>query len=323
MTTPQYQAIQTEYISVSGRKTQRKHRCLKPNYVEEGCPACEEDVLEDIRLGLFVGRQVNVSGWRSSKRHICQTFSTHALMCGSIVEDFGYRCPACQEEYMHDKELGFFSQEISVIPKAYVPGKVLLDLNEKPQHPEIIIDSVLTNDKPDFREDGERSKHMPADMSDRYERSLQDTELLNLRRDLAMMEARIHDLMDTVNQGESTGAWNELRLCGERFTTLWGRREMERAQEQLMTMLEIIEHGSTRANGWDELQRTIELRRRLSETETKRLQALKQFVTAERAVTLVEDVIEVIRRHVHDPEARRNCVRDLKRLIVTTDNRGD
>jgi hypothetical protein len=245
------------------------------------------------------------SGWKSSRKHTCNE------------PDLREPCHACDDEFKHDVDMGLVN-----------PGSKgsLVELLGRPideDDSRVVIDSVLTNDKPDFREDGERSKHMPADMSDRYERSLQDTELLNLRRDLAMMEARIHDLMDTVNQGESTGAWNELRLCGERFTSLWGRRDMERAQEQLMTMLEIIEHGSTRANGWDELQRTIELRRRLSETETKRLQALKQFVTAERAVTLVEDVIEVIRRHVHDPEARRNCVRDLKRLIVTTDNRGD
>jgi hypothetical protein len=173
------------------------------------------------------------------------------------------------------------------------------------------------------REDGERSKHMQGDMATRYERSLQDTELLNLRRDLAMMETRIHDLMDTVNIGESRTAWNELQAAGQEFNRLWHGRQLAQSQQQLLVILDLIDHGSERANGWDELQRTIELRRKLSETETKRLVALKQFVTAERAMTLIEDVMEVIKRNVLDPEVRRNCVRDLKRLIVTTPDRGD
>jgi len=51
---------------------------------------------------------------------------------------------------------------------------------------------------------------------------------------------------------------------------------------------------------WAVLLTTIETRRRLVDTERRRLAAVEQMITAERAMLLVAALVDAVRRHVDD-----------------------
>lgn len=63
-----------------------------------------------------------------------------------------------------------------------------------------------------------------------------------------------------------------------------------------------------------ELSTLIEQRRRLVESEGKRLAAMQQLITVERALTLIGRITEAVLRHVDDPAARQAIARDIRAI---------
>jgi hypothetical protein len=65
----------------------------------------------------------------------------------------------------------------------------------------------------------------------------------------------------------------------------------------------------------------LEQRRRLAESEQKRLIALEQMLTAEQAMALVHRVVDIVGRHVRDREAMSAIVVELRALAEVTSGR--
>lgn len=144
---------------------------------------------------------------------------------------------------------------------------------------------------------GRYSKHIPTRMLANYEQAQQDTELLNLREDIALLDARLSDLLRRVDSGESGKVWNDLRAA-------W--KAVKRAtddDERTMAIAEIgplIEHGYMDTQAWGEIRDAIEQRRKLVESERKRLIEMQQMMTAGQAQLLIARVYDVVNQHVSD-----------------------
>src|SRR4051812_28697546 len=57
---------------------------------------------------------------------------------------------------------------------------------------------------------GRHSKYLPARLLARYQEMTQDAELLALRDEIALIDARISDVLQRVERGESSRIWREL-----------------------------------------------------------------------------------------------------------------
>ena len=67
---------------------------------------------------------------------------------------------------------------------------------------------------------------------------------------------------------------------------------------------------------WAELLRAIETRRRLAETERRRLEAMEQMITSERAMLLVAALVDAVRRHVDDRDVLDAIGREVEQLVA-------
>lgn len=65
-----------------------------------------------------------------------------------------------------------------------------------------------------------------------------------------------------------------------------------------------------------ELAELIEQRRRLVESEGKRLTAMQQMITIERALALIGRITEAVLKHVDDPAARQAIARDIRAIVA-------
>lgn len=73
---------------------------------------------------------------------------------------------------------------------------------------------------------------------------------------------------------------------------------------------------------WETVVLLVEQRRRLVESERKRLIDLQQVVTAGEAVALATQLIDVVRRHVTDRETLAAIGREFGALLTRDDRRG-
>jgi hypothetical protein len=160
---------------------------------------------------------------------------------------------------------------------------------------------------------GRYSKYLPGRLQARYAEAEGDGELLELRGEIALIDARLADLLHRVDTGESGALWAKVRALARDYAKAH-RRDAEDADEKLNDLLDAIRGGTDDAMAWAEVQGTVEQRRKLVESERKRLVELQQTITVEQALLLIANISDIIRRHVDNPRILAGISADLARL---------
>lgn len=158
---------------------------------------------------------------------------------------------------------------------------------------------------------GKYSRYVPERLLERYSEAQDDELLLELRDEIALVDARLVDLLGRVDTGESGALWRELQQLWKAY-----RREehTDKGTDLLMQIGLVIGDGAADYAAWDEVNKQVTRRQKLVESERKRLVELKQVITTEQAMVLIAQLTDIIRRHVTDPAARAAIAADLVQL---------
>jgi hypothetical protein len=143
---------------------------------------------------------------------------------------------------------------------------------------------------------GRHSKYLPARLQERYAASVADPELLALREDIALLDARLGELLERVDTGESESLWLRLDEAWSAYERLPDASPKKSEARGLVAWL--IRTGATDYAAWGEIQAIVEQRRKLSESEQKRLVAMQQLITTEQAMLFVAAVMDAARQTV-------------------------
>lgn len=169
-------------------------------------------------------------------------------------------------------------------------------------------------DLPQFKH-GKYSKYLPARLLERYHESLNDPDLLNLKEQIAVCDARIAELFAGMDRGESGGIWRRLKDARQRSYS----KDTGIAKAAMTEMDALILQGSTLSQVWDDIQGMQEHRRKLVDTERRRLQDMQATIPAARAVAFAVAVTQVIRKHVTDRPTLQAIQRDMMALLSRKD----
>jgi len=148
--------------------------------------------------------------------------------------------------------------------------------------------------------DGRYSKYMPTRLLERYTAAEQDTELLNMRAEVALVDARLADLLSRADTGEAGTLWEKARKSTDKAFRSFEADDMGGLHLGLMELDRLIGSGLADHEVWYEIQTLLEQRRRLVESEQKRLISMQQMVTAEQATALITAVLDSVKRNVTD-----------------------
>lgn len=117
-------------------------------------------------------------------------------------------------------------------------------------------------------------------LSPHYERALADPDLLRLDGEIALTDARIGDLLERVSTSKKKGG------------------------------------AAASIDGvWPQLDALIENRRKLVDTESKRLKDLHAMVSVDRVMLIVSYLADSVKRHVKDPAVQTAILTDMRRLL--------
>jgi hypothetical protein len=155
---------------------------------------------------------------------------------------------------------------------------------------------------------GRYSKHLPQRLQERYEASLDDSELLNRRAEIAVLDARIGDLLKRVDSGESGRLWYELMDS-------WQSLQAKRTPENAVRHQQAIERGREDYAAWSEITDIFKVRDKLASSESKRLVEMQTMMDTQEALTVVRYLVDSVQRHVHDVEDRIAVAADLSQFI--------
>lgn len=162
---------------------------------------------------------------------------------------------------------------------------------------------------------GRYSKVLPVRLAARYQEAASDPDLLALREDIALLDSRLADVLGRVDTGEAGSLW---RLARDEFATLDAAIKDSDAKALTASMGRLrglLGKGVSDYAAWGEIGDLLEQRRKLVESERKRLVELQQMMTTEQAMTLVAALGNIIRTHVTDRTTLQAISAELTNLL--------
>jgi hypothetical protein len=135
-------------------------------------------------------------------------------------------------------------------------------------------------------------------MAAKYGQAETDTDLLSLHSEVALVDARLADLLTRVDTGESGALWDQVKKTYEEFALY---RRMPGHVNQMTSALEkltaVIERALTDHAAWAEIGEKLEQRRKLVESENKIMLARKYFISHEQGMIMMGKITDSVTRH--------------------------
>lgn len=161
---------------------------------------------------------------------------------------------------------------------------------------------------------GRYSKVLPARLVERYQEAVQDSELLALRDEIALLDTRLNELIGRVDTGESSELWEAFKKAIRAYSKVRSARDRDKGDAAWGAVLDILADADQDHSAWAEVISLIDLRSKLSERERKRLSDMQQMMTTEQALTLLGAVAGVIKKHVHDRNTLAAITAELRTI---------
>jgi hypothetical protein len=162
---------------------------------------------------------------------------------------------------------------------------------------------------------GRYSTFLPSHLAAHYEAAAHDPQLLELRRDISLVDARIADLLQRVDTGESGAIWRQTQAVMWRFTREQTKGNLDAMPSAVAQVQRLITQGAADHAAWREVGELIEQRRKLCDSENKRLMQAHESLTSEQAMTFLAQVVAAIQRHVPDKAVLSAIAQDMQALV--------
>ena len=163
---------------------------------------------------------------------------------------------------------------------------------------------------------GRRSKYLPQGLMKDFKEAMRDPELMSLRPDVALWDARIEELLrDITEHGETIANWTALELKLNEFERSRQTGDAEKAAKGLMALSQMIRSGAAQKDIWLELGKAMEAKRRLSETEARRMERERLVMTVEEGAILVSTLASIVLKYVTDRQILTLIQEDMARML--------
>lgn len=171
---------------------------------------------------------------------------------------------------------------------------------------------------------GRYTKQLPDRLGKAYHESLADPQLSGMQDELALCDSRIQELMDELKQtGSPRGTWNAALHLARRIAASANPKVKGDDPTLIDNLVELLEAGKSADRVWDLMFQSMEQRRRISETENKRIVAMSQAVPIRKVVEVVTLLCQSLKQHVvnHAPtdvadRILSGAARDVRSIIA-------
>lgn len=162
---------------------------------------------------------------------------------------------------------------------------------------------------------GRYSKDLPTRLAADYQAAREDPELISLRDQIALVRARQADILRRVDTGEASAMWEKLATAAQAFHDAAARGDPSGSLVAAQEMARLATKGRGEWRTWRDLFEAIELDRRLTDSERRRLEAIQEMLSADRLMLIVGALVDSVRRHVSDRAQIARIQADIGQLL--------
>lgn len=161
---------------------------------------------------------------------------------------------------------------------------------------------------------GRYSKYMPKHLLERAVELSEDPDVLSLVPNLIAIDAQVAEVYKALAEPERAEAWDHLHQLVERMRGAIRDKDVGAMTLAFIELEQLDRTGRSTLDLGEQLRRLHETRRRLVDTEAKRLSNEHAAVSYDRALGVVLMLVDVMFRHVTDTKTRRRIMDDVRAL---------
>lgn len=162
---------------------------------------------------------------------------------------------------------------------------------------------------------GDYSRDMTEQLAKRFREAIADTELLSLRKDVALIDASIGERLSAMHEGEAAELWIRGKKTYKELLAALKRQDDLESTRLMSELGSILGHGYDNTLAMREVHKKQDLKRKIIDSERKRMMDMRQMVSIEELMLVVGALVDSLKKHVHDPQALSLVSNDLRKLL--------
>lgn len=164
---------------------------------------------------------------------------------------------------------------------------------------------------------GRYSRFLPKGLRQQYEQTKHDPQLLSHEPDLRLMDLCLQGLLKNLNNTASLEAFSEAQVQWEFLEQAQDRGDLQEMGRIMFKLRDLMRRTVPSSQVWADIERVTEQRRKLLESESRRIQNSQNSMSSEQILALIEYIVDVLRTSVSKYADRLIATKILQQ--VTTD----
>lgn len=171
---------------------------------------------------------------------------------------------------------------------------------------------------------GRHSKYLPAGLMNAYQKFLDDPDIISLRSEMALLDARMAQLLERLETCDTNAAWSKVISARSKLQRILHEDECDIGDlEEVSTMLmQAVSARDAETEIWHDVVIVIDQRRKLADTERRRIVDARRYITAEEAAALIAFVTDTVNKNVTDPLIKARIAEQFKIFARSTNVSG-
>lgn len=162
---------------------------------------------------------------------------------------------------------------------------------------------------------GRHTRSMPARLLARYKDALEDPDMHQLDKEIALIDAQIDTLLSKLGEYGGDEIFKDISTSFKALKLASKSGDKFKANEAFAKLEEVVATGHHEAYSWNTIQKLIEQRRKLVLAEAKRLQLTEQFVPVAKVNLLIFAMVDAVKEEITDKDVLERISQRLFRLI--------
>lgn len=156
---------------------------------------------------------------------------------------------------------------------------------------------------------------LPARFQEAFGKFVDDPDLLSLRPEIAVVDSHFYELLDKLDTGESTLAWDTAaKLVMDLMDAVMQQDpDMDTVVDLSKSLQSRVFAAKRYGSLWGELQGAAKVRKDLVETESKRLKEAGAVMNALDVLAIVHRLLDIFFRHVLDKKILQAVLDEVDR----------
>ncbi len=145
---------------------------------------------------------------------------------------------------------------------------------------------------------------LPQSLQQMYRTFINDPDRLSMEKNIATLDVRNAQLLLSLEEGDPGELWTTALKSLEHMQAAARRNDKSGMSKHLDDLDQTLREGEKVIATWGEYRENTELRRKLSDTESKQMERSRQVLTSRQAMALVQALVLAIDEEVHDEDTR-------------------